>query len=286
MNGYELTRAWFEFSCQNIDKVNSNHTAMYLYLVDSFNFNKWPDMLGVPTEWTMQKLGIKNYKTYKKTFDDLISFSKIELIQKSTNNHTSNIIRLIEVVKNTKATTKAHTKAYTNSTTKESTNPLLTYKNIETINTKTLKLINENASLVEQCLESWILNHTKSENDDFEKAWAAYGKKGNKKNAQKRWEKVNAKDFEDIMNHIPVYINSVSDRKYLKDFEGYLNQEHWKSEISSNKSTKPQVEYVHFYSPSTGNSVLTRERFESRKKSYEPLGEVFEILRTEWKDAD
>jgi hypothetical protein len=52
------------------------------------------------------------------------------------------------------------------------------------------------------------------------------------------------------------------------------------------KSTKPQVEYVHFYCPSTGNSVLTRERFESRKKSYEPLGEIFEILRTEWKDAD
>lgn len=171
MNGYELTRAWFEFSCQNIDKVNSNHTAMYLYLVDSFNFNKWPDMLGVPTEWTMQKLGIKNYKTYKKTFDDLILFKKIELIQKSTNNHTSNIIRLIEVVKNTKASTKAHTKATTNPTTKESTNPLLTYKNIETINIKTLKLINENAAVLEEYLEGWIKEYknTSKVDVDFDK---------------------------------------------------------------------------------------------------------------------
>jgi hypothetical protein len=168
MNGYKLTREWFEFSCQNIDKVNSNHTAMYLYLVDSFNFNKWPDMLGVPTEWTMQKLGIKNYKTYKKTFDDLILFKKIELVQKSTNNHTSNIIRLIEVVKNTKATTKAHTNSGTKATTKESTNPLLTYINIETINNKTLKLINENATLLEECLEDWIKEYNKQNKVDVD----------------------------------------------------------------------------------------------------------------------
>lgn len=156
MNGYKLTREWFNFSCLNIDKVGSNHTAMYLYIVDFFNYNKWPDVIGLPTDWTMQKLGFKSYKTYKKTLDDLIFFDKIELVDKSRNNHTSNIIRLIEVVKNTNSSTNSSNKSMTISDTNSTTNSLLAYKNIETLNDKTLKLINDNATLVEQQIENWI----------------------------------------------------------------------------------------------------------------------------------
>jgi hypothetical protein len=281
-----LTRAWFEFSCENIDKVNSNHTAMYLYLVDFFNYNKWPDKLGLPTDWTMQKLGIKNYKTYKKTLDDLISFNKIELVQKSYNNHTSNIIRLIEVVKNTKANTKAHTKASTKATAKADTISLLAYINIETINNKTIKLINENAELLNQCLESWINNHSQASNKDFEKAWELYGRKGNKKNSLAKWKNVSSDSFEKIIKHIPVYLNSVTEKKYIKDFEKYLSQEHWNSELQGLEAKKPQIEWVHYCGPGGTHIWNTREYFNKSQITYAPLGEIFEEIKSEMRDAD
>jgi len=286
MSGYDLSREWFDYMAKNSDKVELKHTALYMYIVEMFNKRDWVEVIGLPTDFTMSVLNIKSYKTYKSILDDLIAFGFVNLVTRATNDHTSNKITL---VKNAKVNTKVKPKyvpKLIQSNDQSKSESCSTYINIKTLKPKTLKLINENASLIEQCLECWILDHTKPEKDDFEKAWELYGKKGNKKNAQKRWEKVTTKDFESIMNHIPIYMESVSDRKYLKDFEGYLNQEHWKSELVNSKSTKPQVEYIHFYSPSTGNSVLTRDRFESRKKSYEPLGEIFEILRTEWKDAD
>ncbi len=42
----------------------------------------------------MEAIGIKSYNTYKKTFDDLIKFKFIILIEKSQNQYSSNIIAL------------------------------------------------------------------------------------------------------------------------------------------------------------------------------------------------
>jgi hypothetical protein len=44
----------------------------------------------------------------------------------------------------------------------------LTYINIETINNKTLKLINENATLLEECLEDWIKEYNKQNKVDVD----------------------------------------------------------------------------------------------------------------------
>ena len=57
---------------------------------------------------TMDALGIKNYKTYAKTFDSLVEWGFIKLIEKSKNQWSATVIAL---VKNTKANTKALTKA-------------------------------------------------------------------------------------------------------------------------------------------------------------------------------
>ncbi|MDD4225978.1 MAG: hypothetical protein PHU98_06280 [Mariniphaga sp.] len=57
---------------------------------------------------TKEAIGIKNYRTFKKTFDDLIEWGFIILIEKSKNQYSANIIAIVQ---NTKAHTKASTKA-------------------------------------------------------------------------------------------------------------------------------------------------------------------------------
>ena len=68
----------------------------------------WKEKFGLPTGMAMEAIGIKNYKTYGKTFSELVEFGFVKLIEKSKNQYSSNVIAL---VKNTKAHTKALTKA-------------------------------------------------------------------------------------------------------------------------------------------------------------------------------
>ena len=69
-----------------------------------------------------------------------------------------------------------------------------------------------------------------------------YGRKGNKQSSKKKWAKVKETEVDSIKLHIPLYLKSISDRKYLKDFENYLNTEHWKSVIDN---SKPQIKRLH-----------------------------------------
>ena len=56
----------------------------------------------------MDAIGIKNWRTYSKTLNDLIDFGFVKCIQKSKNQYSATIVA---IVKNTKATTKALDKA-------------------------------------------------------------------------------------------------------------------------------------------------------------------------------
>ena len=108
MTGYERTRIWFNFCFEHPEKVKPIHHALYLYTVEMNNRFGWKEKFGLPTDSTMEVLGIKHYKTYTKALNDLIDWGFISLIQKSKNQFTANIIAL---TKNTKAITKALDKA-------------------------------------------------------------------------------------------------------------------------------------------------------------------------------
>ena len=66
--------------------------------------------------------------------------------------------------------------------------------------------------------------------EDFEKAFALTGRKGSKKNAFVRWQAMSEEDKQKAMIHIPFYYKS-NDRRYLKDFEGYLNGRYYDSVV-------------------------------------------------------
>ncbi len=112
MNGYDLTRNWYNFKFENISKVKSVHSDLYFYTVDLWNRLGQKKEFGLPTSVTMESLGIGSYNTYKKTLQDLIDFGFLKLIKESKNQHQSKIVALSKIDKALdKALDKAHNKA-------------------------------------------------------------------------------------------------------------------------------------------------------------------------------
>jgi hypothetical protein len=108
MNGYELSRNFFDWSFENPERVNSNHCAIFFYAIEHCNRLGWKEKFGFPSKMVMDAVGIKNWRTYSKALNDLVDFGFITMIEISKNQYTSNIIA---IAKNTKATTKALDKA-------------------------------------------------------------------------------------------------------------------------------------------------------------------------------
>lgn len=93
-NGYQLTKAWFDFVFESNESVRPIHTALYLWIVELNNRLNWEDVFGLPTEYSMQAIGVMGYRHYKKTLDDLVRWGFISIISKSHNQHTCNQISL------------------------------------------------------------------------------------------------------------------------------------------------------------------------------------------------
>jgi hypothetical protein len=108
MNSYELSRNWFDWCFDNPEKISPNHSAMYFFIIEHCNRLGWKEKFGLPMEMTKDAIGIKNYRTFSNTFNDLVEWGFINVIQKSKNQYSSNIIA---IVKNAKADTKANAKA-------------------------------------------------------------------------------------------------------------------------------------------------------------------------------
>ena len=117
MNSYELSRKFFDWCFENPEKITVTHVAIYFFAIEHCNRLGWKAKFGFPSQMTMEALGIKSYNTYIKAFNDLVEFGFIELIEKSKNQYSANIIALSE---NNKALNKALDKAFIKHVTKQS----------------------------------------------------------------------------------------------------------------------------------------------------------------------
>jgi len=108
MNSYELSRNYFDWCFENPEKITPNHTAIYFFAIEHCNRLGWKKKFGLPSQMVMDAIGVKNWRTYIKAFNDLTEWGFFELVEKSKNQYSSNIIA---IVKNTKASTKALDKA-------------------------------------------------------------------------------------------------------------------------------------------------------------------------------
>ena len=85
MNSYELSRKWFDWCFENPEKISPNHSAMYFFIIEHCNRLGWKSKFGLPMEMTKDAIGMKNYRTYTKTFNDLVEWGFIDVVQKSKN---------------------------------------------------------------------------------------------------------------------------------------------------------------------------------------------------------
>jgi len=96
MNGYELSRRWFDFAFEN-KECKARHIALYLWIVELNNRLGWKKQFGIPTHDTMEGLSIGNKGTYLKTLKDLEIWGFIEIVQASKNQYQSCIIELCRI---------------------------------------------------------------------------------------------------------------------------------------------------------------------------------------------
>lgn len=104
MNGYELSRSFFDWCFNNPEKVKPNHVALYFFAIEHCNRLGWKSKFGLPTTMTKEAIGIRSYNTYINALNDLVEWGFIRLIEKSKNQYSSNIIALSNF-------DKAHNKA-------------------------------------------------------------------------------------------------------------------------------------------------------------------------------
>lgn len=115
LNGYALTRAWFDFAFENQDILCPTHTAMFLWFIELNNRMGWVGKFASPASQTMAAIGLKSYNTYKKIFNDLVEIGVVKVVEESKNQYTACIIALSNF---DKAQYKALDKALTEHSTK------------------------------------------------------------------------------------------------------------------------------------------------------------------------
>lgn len=243
MNGYTLTRKWFDFCFEN-KSAKVYHSSLYLWIVELNNRLGWKKEFGLPTQATMDGLSIGNKATYLEALKDLVSWGFIDIISEAKNQFQSTII---SICYDEKATAKAtaldialqqQDQQQGNSTGNSIDTSIVPI--IKQLNNKTIKLINKHPDLLNDNLENWIAKHFKEneatpEKDlvlDFDTFWQMYNYKEGKDSAKKSFEKTTAKDRELIKAHLPNYIKNTqisgsktkSDLKFRKHPTTYLNQ--------------------------------------------------------------
>lgn len=114
MNGYDLSRNFWEWCFNNPEKIKPIHSAIFFFALEHCNRLGWKDKFGFPSQMVMEAIGVKNWRTYSSGLKDLVDFGFIEMIETSKNQYSSNIIAIVNF-------TKAHTKALDKALQKHST---------------------------------------------------------------------------------------------------------------------------------------------------------------------
>lgn len=237
------------------DNVSSIDMALYNGLFLLWNECGFCNELSVNRQdlMMMSKIGSRN--TYHKSLWTLHEKKYI----KYTPSHNPLVGSKISLYRfDTTTDTSSDTTTSTSSDT--SREPL--YKLYKLLNNKTIKLIEDYHSFVDNNLESWlrhekIISDEKSGSDgriEFKDFWKAYheisGKdKTDKIPAEKHWKKLSQKEKTLAIEKIKPYVKSINDKKYIKKARTYLSDKTFEDEFKSTKTIY-------------GDSGVVKKRFE------------------------
>jgi hypothetical protein len=203
MDIFELSRNYWAKAPDNAAKPF--HHALYFYILNRANALMWKPTFGIPTGYTLEMMGTTSYKTYIQALEDLERFGLIQIVERAKNQHTSNVIALVEF---TKATTEADTKA--------DSKQLPTHiQHNKTVKTK------ENSKDISEC---------------FLKFWKIYPRKESKADAVKAFKKIKPDELEKILRHVPLFCKD-KEPQYIPHPASYLNKRRWEDE----QNVKPLI---------------------------------------------
>lgn len=136
MNSYDLSRKFWDWAYENPEIIKPNHAALYFFIIEHCNRLGWKKKFGLPTTMAKEAIGIRSYNTFINCFNDLANFGFIEILERSKNQFSSNIIALSNF---NKACDKALDKAFIKHATKQSESNSTVDKSVykEPINKKT-----------------------------------------------------------------------------------------------------------------------------------------------------
>ena len=219
MDYFKLTRAFWDFAFENPEKIKPNHCALYLFIVEHCNRLGWKKKFGLPTEMTKEAIGIRSYNTYIQTLNELVNFGLIELIEKSKNQYSSNIIAISNF---DKALDKALDKAGAKHATKHSES---TQQSICSIN-KQYTYNNKQYTIEES----------------FDLFWNLYSKKVEFDKCQKKFFKLKENEINKILEVVENYVQSTPDKKYRKNPLTWLNGKCW-NDVFENLNSEVKRKY-------------------------------------------
>jgi hypothetical protein len=172
---FKLYRNFWDFAFENPEKIKPNHIAIFSFAIEHCNRLGWKKKFGLPSTMTMEAVGIKSYNTYISAFNELVQYGFIELIEKSKNQYSSNIIALSN---NFKANDKALDKAFIKHTTKQdestiqSTGESISSINIQETNLPINKITIEDRKLkFADTLKPFLETYGKDLLNDFYNYW-------------------------------------------------------------------------------------------------------------------
>jgi len=160
INGYNLSKAWFEFAWENNSRVKPTHTALFFWCVELWNRLGQPKEFGLPSSEARTAMSISRSDVFTGCLSDLKEWGFIEIVHQSINQHKANIIKIcpIQIVEgNDQALRRATSKQRVSNV--ESNVDVNKHKNIEPIN----KEIDTNVSIKKvEAKESSKHNFSKS----------------------------------------------------------------------------------------------------------------------------
>ena len=193
-NGYKLSRRWFDYCMENPDIMKPSHTALYFWVIETFNRFDWKQKVGLPTTHAMEVLGIKSYNTYIGTLNDLVDFGFITMVEKSKNQYSANIIALSNNVKAIAKATSKHIPKQSESTVQsksESIDSITKPINlIKPINLKTKETIDSRKLKFSQTLKPFLEIYGNVFLNEFYKYWTEPNVSNSKfrRELQKTWD--------------------------------------------------------------------------------------------------
>ncbi|GAB3783220.1 hypothetical protein GCM10028818_40720 [Spirosoma horti] len=94
MDGYTLTRRWYDWCFRYSGHHTPAHAALYGWFVEACNRVDWAETFEMAPQYAMTAIGVRSYNTYKDTLSDLQTWGFVRIRQKGANQYVPWLLAL------------------------------------------------------------------------------------------------------------------------------------------------------------------------------------------------